>query len=60
MSREGKNYVGRSPISRHSMNSYTLTYYRLRKKEPLIALGFHQGGGGVLNQFCIRGTATAV
>ena len=26
------------------MQSYILTNYRLRKKEPLIALGSHQGG----------------
>ena len=35
------------------MQSYIRTYYRLRKQEPLLALGSsHQGG---LN-FCIRGT----
>ena len=28
------------------MRSYKLTHYRLRKREPLIALGFGQGGGG--------------
>jgi hypothetical protein len=26
------------------MQSYILAYYRLRKKEPLIALGSHCGG----------------
>ena len=26
-----------------------LTYYRLRKREPLIALGSHQGEGGLLS-----------
>ena len=26
------------------MQSYTSTYHRLRKREPLKALGFHQGG----------------
>ena len=33
------------------MQSYIRTYYRLRKREPLIALGSHQGregGGGAL------------
>ena len=37
------------------MKSYTLTH--TRKKEPLTALGYHQGGreGGLLN-FCVRGT----
>ena len=29
----------RSPVSIHS---YILTYYRLRKREPLIDLGSHQ------------------
>ena len=33
----------RSPVSRHSIQSYILTYYRLRKRERLIALGSHQG-----------------
>ena len=43
-----KLYVGRSPESRHSMQSYILTYFRFRKREPLIALGSHQVvGGGV-------------
>ena len=32
------------------MQSYVLTYYRFRKKEPLIALGSHQGD---IN-FCIN------
>ena len=40
----------RSPVSRNSIESYILTYYRLgRKRKPLIALGYHQvgeGGGG--------------
>ena len=43
----------RSPVSRHSMQSHIRTYYWLRKGEPLIALGSHQGRW--LN-FCIRGT----
>ena len=28
------------------MQSYILTYYRLRKREPLVALSSHRGGGG--------------
>ena len=36
------------------MQSYTPTDYRLRNREPYIALGSHQGG--VLN-FCVRGTS---
>ena len=44
MSREGRIVTGRSPVNRHSM--IILTYYRHRKKEPLIALGSHEGGGG--------------
>ena len=42
----GRQKLGRhsSPVSRHSIQSYMLTYYRLRKREPLIALGFHEGG----------------
>ena len=44
----GRQKVGRcrSPVRRHSMQSYIRTYYRLRKREPLIALGSHQVGGG--------------
>ena len=40
----------RSLVSRHSIQSYILTYHRLKKREPLIALGSHQGGwwGGAL------------
>ena len=36
----GRQKLGRygSPVCRHSIQSYTLTYYRLRKREPLIAL----------------------
>ena len=35
----------RSPVSRHSIQSYIPTYYRgLEKREPLIALVPHQGG----------------
>ena len=45
MSRGDINLVGGSPLSRHSMQSYILTYHRLRKREPLIALGSHQREG---------------
>ena len=31
------------------MQSYIRTYYRLRKREPLIALGSHQGEGGSIS-----------
>ena len=31
-------------VSRHSMLTYILTGYRIRKREPLIALGSHQRG----------------
>ena len=30
------------------MPSYILTYYRLRKREHLIALGFHRVGVGLI------------
>ena len=43
MSREGRNQVGRSPDSRHSMHSYILTYYRLGLRKLLIPLGSHRG-----------------
>ena len=33
----------RSHVSRHSIQSHILTYYRLRKREPLIALGSQLG-----------------
>ena len=33
-------------VSKHSTKSYILTYYRLRKREPLIALGLPPGGEG--------------
>ena len=33
-------------ISRCSMESYILTYNRLRQKEPLIILSSHREGGG--------------
>ena len=48
MSREGRNEVGRSPVSRHSVQSYILTYYRLGKKEPLISLELPPDGEGDL------------
>ena len=35
------------------MKTYIPTYYRLRKRESLIALGSQQGGA---LHFCIRGT----
>ena len=38
------NDPGRQKLAGHSMHSYTLTHYRLRKREPLISLGSHQGG----------------
>ena len=38
------------------MQSYMLTYYRLRKREPLIALGSHPEGVGGGGKFCIHGT----
>ena len=56
----GRQKLGRyrSPVSRHSIQSYILTYYRLRKREPLIALGSHQEGNG---EFCkLKSTQTEV
>ena len=49
--------VGLGPGNRWSMRSYILTHPRLRKREPMIALGSHQGVGGNLN-FCICSTLT--
>ena len=40
-----------SLVGRSSMQSYILTYSRLRKKEPLIALGFHSTRETC---FCVR------
>ena len=37
------NKVGRSPVSRHSVQSY-ITYSIIRKREPLIALGSYWKG----------------
>ena len=37
------NWEGRSPVNRHSMQSYIMNY-RLRKREPLIDMGSHEGG----------------
>ena len=34
----------RNPVSKHSMQSYVLIYCRLRKREPLTALGSHRRG----------------
>ena len=50
---ECRNEVGKSPVIRHSMQSYIPTYFRFRKRKPLITLGSHQEGA--LN-FCIRST----
>ena len=43
----GKQKLGRyeSPVSRHSSQSYILTYHRLIKREHLISLDSHQGWG---------------
>ena len=42
----GRQKLGRhrSPVSRHGIHSYIMTYYRLRTRELLIALGSHQRG----------------
>ena len=42
----GRHKLGRyrNPVSRHSIQSYILTYCRLRKRDTLIALGSHEGG----------------
>ena len=48
MSHEGINFIGISPVSRRSMQSYVRTKYRLRNKEPLIAQGSHRGRGDLL------------
>ena len=41
----GRQKLGRhrSPVRRHNFQSSILTCYMLRKREPLIALGSHQG-----------------
>ena len=57
MNLEGRNWVGRSLVSRHSVHIYILSYSRLRKKEPLIAPGSHQGGEGGGRNVCVRGTS---
>ena len=60
--REGIKWVGielRSPLSRHSIQSYILTHYGRRKREIVIALGSDQVGGegrGGGGNFCIRDT----
>ena len=54
----GRQKLGRhsSPVCRHSIQSYILTYYRLRKREPFIDLGFHEGGPSFLHpQYPIAG-----
>ena len=45
MNREGRHQIGRSPVSIRSMHSYILTYSRLPKRETVIALDSHRGGG---------------
>ena len=43
---------------RHSIQSYIMTYYRLKKTESLIALRCHLGGGGGGGGYvCMRGTS---
>ena len=41
LNESGRQKLGRyrSPVSRHSIKSYILAYYRFRKRRPLIALG---------------------
>ena len=38
--------LGRGPGSKRSTQSDLLTHSRFKQREPLIALGSHQGGGG--------------
>ena len=66
MSLEGRTLVDVEALEAGTASK--ATYYRLRKGEPLIALGSHQGGGGGGGggrggggrfKFCIRGTPTA-
>ena len=45
-------YIYINLVSRHSIQSNIMTHYRLRKREPLIALGSYQGGFNI----CIHGT----
>ena len=51
MNREGGNQVGRSPVSRRSIRSYTPGI--LIKGETVISLSSHQGGEGG-GDFCVR------
>ena len=37
-------YRYRSPVIRHITQSYILTYYSLKNRETVTALGSHQGG----------------
>ena len=54
----GRQKLGRSPVSRHSMKSYIRTYFRRNfEREPLIAIGSHHGrgvGGDDLNTLALR------
>ena len=38
-----------NPVSKHSMQSYIRTYCRVRKREPLIALGSYHIGGHLID-----------
>ena len=46
LNESGRQKLGRCRrhASRHSIQSYIVTYYMYMYREPLIALGFHQGG----------------
>ena len=59
MNESGRKKLGRyrSAVSRRGMHRYIPTKNRLRKMEPLIALGSHTRD--VLN-FCVRGTPRRV
>ena len=48
----GRNEKARCPVSRQSVQSYVLTFSRLKKRERLIAPVFPQGeGGGLIYAF---------
>ena len=60
---KAESSVSGSPVSRHSMSIYIPTYYRLRKREPMITLGsayptvgrlWGGGGGAGLNTLALR------
>ena len=55
MSREDRNHVDRSTVSKSNTPSYILTYYRRRNREPSIALGSHHGGVRVVVVVCVWG-----